>query len=83
MDVTSAIDEPEIPPNSMESRQLTIAVPPRMRPTSTLQKPIIRSAIPPSVIICAIIMKKGTHMNVKLVMPVDIFWNKFIKGIPR
>ena len=23
-----------------------------------------------------------SHMNVKLVMPVDIFWNKFIKGIP-
>ena len=33
--------------------------------------------------ICAMMMKNGTHMKVKLVMPVDIFWNKLKNGMPR
>ena len=80
---TSAIELPEIPPKNMETRQFTMAVPPRIRPIRTLQNLVSRSLIPPSVMICAMMMKNGTHMKVKLVMPVDIFWNKLKNGMPR
>ena len=82
MEETSAAEEPEMPPKSMETRMLTRAVPPRTLPTKMLQKRISFLVIWPSHITRAIMMKKGTAMNVKLDRPVVIFWNMFRYGMP-
>ena len=73
MEDTSAAEEPEMPPNNMLTRMFTMAVPPRIWPTKMLHMRISFLVIWPSHITCAIMMKNGTAINVKLDRPVVIF----------
>ena len=83
MEDTSAAEEPDTPPNSMETKMFTSAVPPRTRPMKMLQNAIRRLVMSPSHIICAMMMKNGTAIKVKLDRPVVIFWNMFRYGMPQ
>ena len=72
-DAASATDEPEIVPNSVEAKMLTMARPPRIQPTSTLARLISRKAIPPSAMIAPASTKNGIASSEKSSVPSEIF----------
>ena len=83
MDDTSALDEPEMPPKSIETRMLTMAVPPGIRPTMRLQNRISFFVMPPSHMNCAMMTKNGQAIITKFCRLVTILINRLISGISR
>ena len=63
-DAQSAEEEPEMPPKKKEATTLTMAAPPLNQPTSSFEKSIRVSVIPPALISSPIRMKKGTASSV-------------------
>ena len=64
MEAQSAEEEPEMPPKKTEATMLTIARPPRIQPTSSRERTISLSEMPPRDISSPIRMKKGTASSV-------------------
>jgi len=60
----SAEEDPEMPPKKKEATTLTMAAPPRIQPTSSFEKAIRVSVMPPALINSPIRMKKGTASSV-------------------
>ena len=60
----SAEEEPEMPPKKKDATTLTMAAPPCIQPTSSLEKSIRVSVMPPALISSPIRMKKGTASRV-------------------
>ena len=82
IEAVSATDEPEMQPNMVEATMLTSARPPRMKPTKTLARSIIRPAMPPSPMMAPARMKKGIASSGKSSMPSDVFSAIASSGIP-
>ncbi len=78
----SATDEPDRHPNIVEARMLTSAIPPRTKPTKTLARLTMRSAMPPTAMIAPARMKNGMANSEKLSMPSDVFSMIASSGMP-
>ena len=63
-DAQSAEEEPEIPPKKKDATTFTMAAPPLNQPTSSLEKSISVSVMPPALISSPIRMKNGTARSV-------------------
>jgi hypothetical protein len=72
IEAVSATEEPEMAPNMVEARMLTSARPPRTKPTNTLARLMMRSAIPPSAMMAPARMKNGIASSGKSSMPSDV-----------
>ena len=82
IEAVSATDEPEMAPNMVEARMLTSARPPRTKPTNTLARLMIRSAMPPSAMMAPARMKKGIASSGKSSMPSDVLIMMASRGMP-
>ena len=69
MPATSAVEEPDTPPISMEETTLIWASPPLMRPTSRSESLTMSSVTPILFIISAANRKPGMASSRKLLMP--------------
>ena len=69
IDEVSAAEDPEIPPKNMLASTLTIANPPRKRPTKALASPTRRAEMPPAPMISPAMMKNGTASKTKTSIP--------------
>ena len=78
----SATEEPEMHPNMVEAIMLTIAMPPRMKPTKTLARLTSRSAMPPTAMIAPASMKNGIANSEKPLMPPETFSMTASSGMP-
>jgi hypothetical protein len=71
-DAVSAAADPDIPPKKNESTTLTIASPPRIQPTNAFARSMSFSEIPPEPISTPIVIKNGTAMRLKELIPLTI-----------
>jgi len=78
----SATAVPEIPENSMEPVTLASPSPPRICPTSALEKRVIWSVMPPAFIRLPASTKPGIHSNTNTSMPAYIFCGITTSGNP-
>ena len=60
-------------PNMVEATILTSASPPRMKPTNTFARSMMRLAMPPSPMIAPARMKNGIASSGKSSMPSEVF----------
>ena len=60
----------------------TIAIPPRIQPTQAFAKAISFSEIPPEPIRHPMVMKKGTAIKLKELIPFTICWQIVVRGSP-
>ena len=72
IEAVSATDDPEMQPNIVEARMFTSARPPRMKPTKTRARLMIRSAMPPSAMMPPARMKNGIARSENPDMPVEV-----------
>ena len=77
---TSAMAEPEIPPNSMDASTFTCASPPVICPTHTFAKASRRLDIPPAAMISPIRMKKGIASSENELSCLDICCTRVMTG---
>ncbi len=82
IEAVSATDEPEMQPNMVEASRFTSARPPRMKPTKTFARLMIRSAIPPSPMMAPARMKNGIASNGKSSMPSEVLRAIASSGMP-
>ena len=60
----------------------TMAMPPRIHPTQALARAINFSEIPPVPIKQPMVIKKGTAIRLKELMPFTICWQMVVRGRP-
>ena len=61
---------------------LTIAIPPVIHPTQASARAISFSEIPPVPMMQPMVMKKGTAIRLKELMPFTICWHTVVRGSP-
>jgi hypothetical protein len=60
----------------------TMAIPPRIHPTQELASAISFSDIPPLPIRIPIVIKNGTAMREKELIPLTICWQRLLSDLP-
>ena len=71
-DAVSAAADPEIPPKKYDATILTMAIPPVIQPTQALARAISFSEIPPVPIMQPMVIKNGTAISEKELIPFTI-----------